>query len=84
MANRVDSLPEWSIVQQPTVTVVPDGAGWSIPPATGIAHIDVDVRSIFDGSVRPLSEDVTFRVSGTIEILPDGSASIRVGAAETE
>lgn len=79
--NRIDGAPTWSIVEQPVVTVVPDGAGWRIPSAKAVAHIDVDIRSIFDGSVRTVEEDVPFRVDGQISVLPDGTASILVGGA---
>lgn len=78
--NRIESAPVWSIMQFPQVTVTPDGGQWQIPVADAIAHIDVEVKSLFDGSVELLSEDVPFQVNGTIVILPDGSASIRVGA----
>lgn len=78
--NRLASAPRWSIVQQPTVTVEPDGAHWQIQPADAVAHIDVDIQSLFDGSIDEVSEDVPFQVNGTITILADGSASIRVGA----
>ena len=79
--NRIANLPTWTIAQQPTVTVEPDGAQWMIPATDAVAHIEVDIRSLFDGSIEHVSEDVPFRVSGTIAILPDGSASIRVGSA---
>jgi hypothetical protein len=79
--NRIDDAPTWSIVQQPEVTVVPDGAGWRIPSAKAVAHIVVDIRSIFDGSVRTVEEDVAFRVDGEITVLPDGTASILVGGS---
>ncbi len=79
--NRIASLPEWTIAVQPTVSVEPDGAQWSIPAADAVAHIEVDIRSLFDGSIQHISEDVPFRVNGSIAILPDGSASIRVGSA---
>lgn len=79
--NRIVNPPTWSIAEQPAVSVEPDGAYWVIPPADAVAHIEVDIRSLFDGSVQHVSEDVPFRVSGTIAILPDGSASIRVGSA---
>lgn len=79
--NRIDSLPEWTIAVQPTVTVEPDGAQWAIPAVDAVAHIEVDIRSLFDGSIQHISEDVPFRVNGTIAILPDGSASIKVGSA---
>ncbi|WP_102193479.1 hypothetical protein [Microbacterium aurantiacum] len=80
VANRIASAPKWSITTQPVVTVAPDGAHWMIPAADAVAHIDVDVKSLFDGSVSPISEDVPFQVNGTIVILPDGSASIKVGS----
>ncbi len=76
--NRIDGTPKWSIAQQPTVTVVPDGAGWRIPSAEAVAHIDVEIRSIYDGSIRTVAEEVPFRVDGEITVLPDGTASILV------
>lgn len=82
--NRLASVPKWSIVQQPTVSVEPDGANWQIPATDAVAHITVDVQSLFDGSIDEVSEDVPFQVNGTITILADGSASIRVGAPGEE
>ncbi|MGO2746937.1 hypothetical protein [Microbacterium sp.] len=78
--NRILEPPVWTITTQPVVMVEPDGAQWMIPPTEAVAHIEVDIQSLFDGSVEHVSEDVPFRVDGTIAILPDGSASIRVGA----
>ncbi|MCW3493040.1 hypothetical protein [Microbacterium sp. SSM24] len=81
--DRIDSLPAWSIAQQPTVRVEPDGAGWKIVPSQAVAHIEVDIRSLFDGSITHVSEDVPFIVDGEIEVQPDGTASITVGGPET-
>ncbi|MBO9626360.1 MAG: hypothetical protein J7484_08305 [Microbacterium sp.] len=78
--NRIASVPHWSITAQPTVTVAPDGSQWKIPATEAVAHVDVDIKSLFDGKVTAVSEDVPFLVDGTITILPDGSASIRVGS----
>lgn len=78
--NRIEGLPHWTISQQPTVTVAPDGANWRIPATAAVAHLEVDIRSLFDGSLSHLSEDVPFMVDGSITVLPDGSASIVVGA----
>jgi hypothetical protein len=82
--NRVDDLPTWSIVAQPAVTLVPDGEGWRIPSADATAHIVVDVRSIYDGSVRHVDEDVPFGVAGTVTMQPDGTASIVVTSPDTD
>jgi hypothetical protein len=77
--NRIDDAPSWSIVEQPRVSIEPDGAGWRIPSTRAVAHIEVDIRSIFDGSVRTVEEDVDFTVDGQITVEPDGSASILIG-----
>jgi hypothetical protein len=82
--NRVDQLPTWTITQQPQVSVVADGAGWRIPDTSATAHIDLTVRSLFDGALYPVSEDVPFVVNGTIAVLPDGTASIRLGGSDLD
>ena len=40
----------------------------------------MQIQSFFDGSIRDVSEEVPFLVTGTITVLPDGTASIVVGA----
>lgn len=82
--DRIVSPPTWSIVQQPVVSLQPDGAGWVIPPADAVARIDVDIRSIFDGSVRQVSEDVPFIVTADISIAPDGKATIIVSGPDPQ
>lgn len=82
--NRIVDAPAWSIVQQPEVRVEPDGAGWRIVPAEAVAHIAVDIRSLFDGSVRRVEEDVPFSVFGSITVQPDGTASIQVQGQNAE
>ncbi|MPS75617.1 hypothetical protein [Microbacterium sp. PF5] len=83
VTNRISAPPTWSITSQPQIAVVPAEDGqWQIPPADAVAHVEVEIQSLFDGSVEPVSEDVPFRVNGTIAILPDGSASIRVGSPD--
>ncbi|GAA1702372.1 hypothetical protein GCM10009808_20360 [Microbacterium sediminicola] len=78
--DRIVTLPEWSIIDYPEVTLVADGAGWDIPAATAMAHIEMDVRSIYSGAVSTLSQDVPFVVTGAITMQPDGSASISVAS----
>lgn len=80
--NRIVSAPVWSIAQQPTVTLSPDGANWSIDRTQAVAHIVVDIKSIYDGSVRTLDEAVPFFLDGSITMQPNGSAAIAVTAAQ--
>lgn len=80
--DRIDSLPQWSMTEQPDVRVAPDGAGWRILPADAVAHIEVDILSLFDGTISHVSEDVPFVVEGEITVQPDGSASIVVSGPQ--
>ncbi|MCC4909477.1 hypothetical protein [Microbacterium sp. cx-59] len=82
--NRVEQLPKWTITEQPEISVVADGAGWRIPDTAATAHIDLTVRSLFDGALYPVAEDVPFVVNGTISVLPDGTASIRLGGSDLD
>jgi hypothetical protein len=82
--NRIDGLPQWSIRAMPKIEVTPQGEEWAIPPTDGLAHIVVDIRSIYDGSLRHVDEDVPFAMVGTIEISPSGTASIRISAPDTD
>lgn len=80
ISNRLASLPDWSITEYPEVTLDPSGANWEILPASAVAHLAVDVQSIFDGSIYPLRESVRFQIAGTATVLNDGSVSLRVRA----
>lgn len=72
MGNRVISPPQWSIVQYPEVSIrAGERSGlWAVPLTPGTAHLTVDVRSLFDGSVSTFDEDVPFVVSYVIAFLP--------------
>lgn len=74
--DRVDDLPVWSIAGYPVVTVQPGDTGWQMPPTAGAAHLVVDVKSLFDGTVSTLDEDVPFILSAFVTIRDDGSLYI--------
>jgi hypothetical protein len=73
MGNRIISTPVWSITSYPEVTLVPgpEPASWFMPPTEAAAHLVVDVRSIFDGSVSVFDEDVPFTTSYLVTFLSD-------------
>jgi hypothetical protein len=81
--NRIASLPTWTIARYPEITLEPSGADWVVPATEAAARIQVDVRSLFDGSIREVDEEIVFGLDATITVLPDGSASIRVGSPES-
>lgn len=76
--DRIEGTPAWSIVRNPTVTIVPGATqgSWQVPPAHGTAHLVVQVRSIFDGSVKTLNDDVPFDVSYAIAFKANGQLVI--------
>ena len=82
LENRLapGTQPEWSITTYPEIELEPDGAWWRIKEADGVAHIEMDVQSYIDGSISHVSENVPFRIDGTVELLQDGSAKIQIGA----
>lgn len=78
MANRVASTPEWSIVVYPEVAVTPGlrASEWQMPTTTGMAHLRVDVRSLFDGTVSLFDENVPFRAGYLVTLQPDDSIAL--------
>ena len=62
ISNRIDNEPQWSIVDYPAVEIVraEEVGAWVTRRADGVAHLDVTVRSLFDGTVSRFDEDVPF------------------------
>lgn len=80
--NRIVDLPKWSMTTQPEISVVPDGPNWAIERTKAVAHIEVDIQDIGTGAISHWDEDVPFFITGEIDILPDGTASIQVSPAD--
>lgn len=78
ISDRIEGLPVWSIALYPEVDIVPGDSGgtWLVPPTMAAAHLTVDVRSLFDGSVSVLDEDVPFTIEYTITLSGDGSLQL--------
>ncbi len=60
--NRVVSDPQWSITEMPTAAIsASDRIGiWAVRPGAGVAHLTVQVQSLFDGSISTLEKDLPF------------------------
>ncbi|QAV70627.1 hypothetical protein ESZ53_09365 [Salinibacterium sp. UTAS2018] len=73
MSNRIVTSPEWSIANYPAVSLVPgsEAGTWLMPTTDAAAHLKVDVRSIFDGSVSTFDQDVDFTSSYLVTLMPD-------------
>jgi hypothetical protein len=78
MANRIVTTPEWSMAEYPPVSLRPgsDPTTWLMPPTEAAAHLLVDVRSIFDGSVTTFDKDVGFSASYLVTFSPDNQLII--------
>ncbi|SDY73758.1 hypothetical protein [Herbiconiux ginsengi] len=71
--DRIASDPAWSIESYPTLTILAGQDSWIVPNAAGAAHITVEIRSLFDGTVSTLDATVPFDVTFSLSIQPDGS-----------
>jgi len=76
--DRVVSEPVWTMVTNPVVTLVPGETAFQMPPTEGVAHISVEVQSLFDGEFSTLEIDEPFLLSLSASIRPDGSIAIQL------
>jgi hypothetical protein len=78
IADRLDSAPSWTIVEYPSVTIVPGPqmGTWIMKPTAGTANLKVEVRSQFDGRVSQLDEDIRFTVSYLVTFTEDGGLTL--------
>jgi hypothetical protein len=78
IADQIDGVPAWSMSTNPVVRIVPGNVPgtWSVPEVPAAAHLTVRVRSLFDGSVSTVDEDVPFTVGYLITFKPDGGLLI--------
>jgi hypothetical protein len=72
LSNRVQNAPQWSMVSDPVVSIVPGtpSGTWAVPKTPAMAHLVVDVRSLFDGRVTTFDEDVPFDVQYALTFEP--------------
>jgi hypothetical protein len=71
VSDRIVGDPVWSITAYPPIGILSAADSWIIAQSGGIAHITVDVRSLFDGSVTTLDEAVPFRVDYRVLLAAD-------------
>ena len=76
--DRVVSDPVWTIVTSPQVTLTAGDTAFEMPPTEGVAHISVEVQSLFDGDISQFEEDETFLLALSATIRPDGSIAIQL------
>ena len=76
--NRVSSVPKWSIVAEPKISIVPgaDFGDWAIPPTPGTAHLVVTVTSLYDGTTSQFDQDVPFQLEGDITLGRNDAISV--------
>jgi len=73
ISNRIDTTPQWSIARYPRVVLVrgSEPGTWLMPQTDAAAHLVVEIRSLFDGSVSTFDEDVPFTSSYVVTIVSD-------------
>lgn len=78
MSNRIVTTPQWSMSRYPQITLAAGTAPntWVVPPTDGDAHLVVDVKSLFDGTISTFDEDVPFTATYAVAILAGDQVAI--------
>ncbi|PPL15411.1 hypothetical protein GY24_14330 [Microterricola pindariensis] len=76
--DRVISGPTWSITEYPAVTLTPGENAFEMPQTPAVAHVQVEVQSLFDGDVEMLDQDEPFSMALSVTITPSGSLDIKL------
>jgi hypothetical protein len=78
IANRIVTTPKWSMSRYPQITLAAGTAPntWVVPPTDGNAHLVVDVKSLFDGTISTFDEDVPFTASYAVAILAGNQVAV--------
>ncbi len=69
---------QWSIAALPVVTLAAGETAFEMPPTAGVAHISVDLQSLFDGEFYTEEQDVSFTVALDASVKSDGSISVQL------
>jgi len=66
IADRIapGATPTWTILRYPAVAVSPTSTlgQWQVQAADGVAHLEVRVQSIYDGSISAYDAEVPFQI----------------------
>lgn len=76
--DRIESIPVWSITSYPEVTLTAGELAFEMAATPGLAHIAVDVRSLFDGDISVRDEDVPFTMGLSVVVQPSGALAIQL------
>ncbi|MCS5715838.1 hypothetical protein NVV95_14910 [Herbiconiux sp. CPCC 205716] len=71
--DRIVTEPAWSIETFPALTIIAGQDSWVVPTASGSAHVRVDIRSLFDGTVTAIDRSIPYDVTFALSIRADGS-----------
>lgn len=74
--DRIRGDPAWSFEEYPDITIEAGAESWEIPPVQGDAHLEVNVQSLFDGSITRYDADVPFSMVGNAYVMSDGTVQV--------
>lgn len=82
--NRIASVPNWTIVTEPEVRLIPNGNDWQMQQSEGLARLSVDILSLYDGSVNPYQLDVPFVIGANVTVDADGTPQVEITATDAD
>lgn len=68
ITDRVVGKPRWTILDYPDISIRlgADRVTWSVVATGGLVEVDVEVQSLFDGTLEETSETIPFTVLGVV------------------
>lgn len=76
--DRVVTDPTWTIAESPAVTLVPGESAFEMPPTPGVARVEFEAQSLFDGAFYPFQQDEGFMLALEARVKPDGAIAIQL------
>ena len=76
--DRIEGAPVWSITAYPPVTLTAGELSFEMVATDGLAHIVVEVQSLFDGDINIRDEDVPFTMGLSVVVQPSGALAIQL------
>ncbi|GAA4685820.1 hypothetical protein [Frondihabitans cladoniiphilus] len=77
--DRLTSDPAWTMTDYPEVTLTPTTTPgvWRVVKAAGLAHLEVEAQSLYDGHSYAIDKDVPFDFTYLVTIGPDNGLTIK-------
>ncbi len=76
--DRVVDEPEWTLVENPEVTLEAGDTAFVMPQTEGTVHLKMRVQDLYDGTISTIDRDETYTVGISTRVSSSGRISIQL------